>query len=90
MSERQRIPLPSVIAALKAAGFTAGKVVTYQQVYFACLNGTIPAAQLAANRWSVDQRDLPAVAAVLGLELAVDEQPGRERRAGSAVELAVV
>ena len=62
----ERIPLSGIPRALIAAGFT-DRPVGYNRLYRLIVSGAIPAQQTMTNRWSVQSRDLPFVASVLGL-----------------------
>lgn len=72
-----RLPITQVPASL-AAQFE-GAAVRYRAVYFAALDGKIPATS-ENGRWYVDPADLPKIAATFGLRPRAAAQVTRTRR----------
>jgi hypothetical protein len=63
--ETDRLRLPELCLALHAR---YGRCPHYNKVRDALISGAFPAARSATGRWSVAERDLPAVARYFGLD----------------------
>jgi hypothetical protein len=64
-----RIPLPQLAHELVRRGL-ADKPPPYRKSYLAALDAKIPAEVDENGRWSVADRDLPHIAAILRAEMA--------------------